>query len=569
GALRLAFTTLLQRKGRVLDALSENRAALLAHMTVQDQKLLDTLDQTTARLARLVLSGPQGTAIDEHQKRIASLERDRDELEAEISRQSTGFYQAGATPSIEAVRAALPSGSALVEFAIYRPPELTASPSQRSFQPARYVAYILRPTGEISWKDLGEAAPLDEAVERFRAALRDPNRRDVDAVSRAVDQKLMQPIRPLLGGASHLLISPDGQLSLIPFAALLDENRRFLVERYSMSYLTSGSDLLRPRPAVASGAGPLVIADPLFGEPASSSKPASNASPPDVPSPSAHAAAAGDGKRLESRFGAEPEAGSQSARTSEAKLQSEAPDLSEVYFAPLGPTAEEAKAIGALFPDATILTGARATKEAIKQSINHSGAPRILHIATHGFFLPDRPAAGGVVGKRAPASETNKVRAPAENSFANPLESPAENPLLRSGLALAGANFRKSDRDDTGILTALEASGLNLWGSKLVVLSACDTGVGQVRNGEGVYGLRRAFVLAGAEALVMSLWPVSDYVTRELMIAYYKNLNAGLGRSESLRRVQLEMLGRKNRRHPFYWASFIQSGDWRPLNGRR
>ncbi len=122
---------------------------------------------------------------------------------------------------------------------------------------------------------------------------------------------------------------------------------------------------------------------------------------------------------------------------------------------------------------------------------------------------------------------------------------------------------------DDGILTALEASGLNLWGTKLVTLSACDTGVGEVRNGEGVYGLRRALVLAGAETLVMSLWPVSDYVTREMMTAYYSGLKQGLGRGEALRQVRLGMLKRKDRQHPFYWASFIQSGEWANLDGKR
>jgi CHAT domain-containing protein len=116
-----------------------------------------------------------------------------------------------------------------------------------------------------------------------------------------------------------------------------------------------------------------------------------------------------------------------------------------------------------------------------------------------------------------------------------------ENPLLRSGLALAGANLTRDPNGD-GILTALEAAGLNLWGTKLVTLSACDTGVGEVRNGEGVYGLRRAFVLAGAETLVMSLWPVSDYMTREMMTAYYTGLRAGLGRGDALRHAKLAML---------------------------
>jgi CHAT domain-containing protein len=133
---------------------------------------------------------------------------------------------------------------------------------------------------------------------------------------------------------------------------------------------------------------------------------------------------------------------------------------------------------------------------------------------------------------------------------------------------LAGANLRKSGEDD-GVLTAMEMAGLDLWGTKLVVLSACDTGVGEVKNGEGVYGLRRALVLAGSETQVTSLWPVSDEDTRDLMIEYYKALQRGEGRSEGLRQVQLRMLKHKDRQHPFYWASFIQSGEWANLEGKR
>ena len=94
-------------------------------------------------------------------------------------------------------------------------------------------------------------------------------------------------------------------------------------------------------------------------------------------------------------------------------------------------------------------------------------------------------------------------------------------------------------------------------------------GLGEVKNGEGVYGLRRAFVLAGAETLVMSLWPVSDRITRELMTRYYEGLKQGQGRGEALRQMQLDMLKRKERQHPFYWASFIQSGEWANLDGKR
>ena len=140
-----------------------------------------------------------------------------------------------------------------------------------------------------------------------------------------------------------------------------------------------------------------------------------------------------------------------------------------------------------------------------------------------------------------------------------------ENPLLRSGLALAGANRAHGE----GILTAFEAISLDLWGTKLVVLSACDTGVGQVKNGDGVYGLRRALVVAGSESQLMSLWPVSDRSTRDLMAGYYKALIGGQGRGEALRLVQLQILRNKIHNHPYYWASFIQTGEWASLDGRR
>jgi CHAT domain-containing protein len=132
-------------------------------------------------------------------------------------------------------------------------------------------------------------------------------------------------------------------------------------------------------------------------------------------------------------------------------------------------------------------------------------------------------------------------------------------------VALAGANLPGEAHGD-GILTALEAAGLDLWGTSLVTLSACDTGVGEVRNGEGVYGLRRAFMLAGSQALVMSLWPVSDSIARDTMVAYYARLRDGFGRGDALRQAKLSILRHTSLRHPYYWGGFIQSGDWTRLH---
>ena len=163
-----------------------------------------------------------------------------------------------------------------------------------------------------------------------------------------------------------------------------------------------------------------------------------------------------------------------------------------------------------------------------------------MHVATHGFF------------------ETPKQTRLDERTL-------SDNPLLYSGLVLAGLKQGQSGTGEDGILTALEVSNLNLTGTKLVVLSACDTGLGNIAAGEGIYGLRRALVIAGAESQVISLWKVDDEATKDLMVAYYQRLKAGEGRSEALRQTQLEMLRGEQSQHPYFWASFILSGDWTPM----
>jgi CHAT domain-containing protein len=507
-AIELAATVVLQRKGRAQDAMADSLAALRRRLGAEDQKILDRLNETNARLAKLVLDPPQGETRVEHQARIKAFDEERERLEAEISRRSAGFYEGSRSATLASVRAAIPTDAALIEFAVYQPFDINARLYDKRLGEPRYVAYVVRNRGAVECRDLGEAKIIDEAVARLREALRDRRRSDALLLARAVDEKVMQPLRALLGDSLQLLISPDGPLNLIPFGALVDERGQYLLERCSISYLTSGRDLARLETPRTSRSAAMVVADPVFGE---------------------------------------PEIAQAAERSQSAKRPSliGGADLSSLYFAPLSGTAHEARSIRAMFPESLLLTGARATESALRRA----EAPRILHIATHGFFL-DETYQANTKGSRG-ISANAKI----------------ENPLLRSGLALTGANLRKGN--DDGILTAMEATGLNLWGTKLVTLSACDTGVGEVINGEGVYGLRRAFVLAGAETLVMSLWPVSDYVTRELMTAYYKGLRQGQGRGEALRSVQLSMLRRKGREHPFYWASFIQAGEWASLDGKR
>src|SRR6266540_2363749 len=524
----LAATLILQRKGRALDATSQNLNALRSRFNAEDQALLDRLTETRSQLARLVLGGPQKMTAEQYQARIKDLEDQADKDEADISRRSDEFRAQSLPVTLEAVRAAIPSDSALIEFASYRPFNAKATRGDEAYGQPRYVAYVLRHEGEIEWKELGEAKAIDTAIAALRKALRDPKRVDVKRLARAVDAKVFQPVRPLLGDVSRLLISPDGSLNLVPFAALVDEGRRYAVERYSISYLTSGRDLLRLQVARESRGGPLVVAAPDFGR-------------------RSQVEAARLGKQEKDASGGEVKA--ESARSA----------IKELFFPPLPYAEREGEALRELLPDTTLLTKGQATKAALSQV----RSPKLLHIATHSFFLDDQQlTSADERGARALIDDPERALQRLEQSGVR-----IESPLLRSGLALAGANEHKED--DNGILTALEVTGLNLWGTKLVALSACDTGVGEVKNGDGVHGLRRALVLAGAETQVMSLWAVSDKATRELMVAYYGRLKQGQGRGEALRRVQLEMLKNMNRRHPYYWASFIQSGEWANLEGKR
>ncbi len=498
-AARLALLTILRRKGRVLDALAQGNAALRGRLGDADRAEVEQLGAKRSALAARVL-GSTSPSPEQRAKQTA-LEGEVQRLEASLSSRSAEYRAATAPVTIESVAAAIPDGAALVEIVAYRPVDFKAE--AKGFQPAHYRAYVLDHRADVRSVDLGAAAAIDASVTALRKALASKSA-GAEAAARDLDGRVMQPIRGLLGGVEMVFLSPDGSLNLVPFAALVDENNRFLVERFAFDYVTSGRDLLRQSAHGAPRGGALIVANPDFG-----------------PAPASRGGGGG---------------------------------LANATFKPLPGTADEARALGGLLAGSTVVTGGDATAAALAQA----RGPRILHVATHGFFLPDEPP------EPAP-----KPAAPSADQRSFDLEERAriENPLLRSGLVLAGANLHGTGKD-TGILTALEATGLDLFGTKLVVLSACETGLGDVQNGDGVYGLRRALVIAGAETQVMSLWKVDDAATRDLMIGYYKALEGGGERGAAMRSVQRAMLGSKATAHPFYWASFIVSGDPSSLDGK-
>ncbi len=491
----LAFTTVLRRKGRLLDVLANTTNRFRQTLDPEEFTRFLALSRLRTQMATLSFA-PNPTP--QQLRNLEQLTDQARQLETQLSLRSGEFRSIAEPVTLAAIQAQIPTNAALIEYIRFTDVE-----HNRDY----YGVYFVQRTGAPRWINLGEAAAVDRAIAAFQRVVSDP-RLPISAVkpqAQALEAKILAPIRARLATVDHLLIAPDSQLNLLPFAALVNESGQFLVENYLITYLTSGRDLLRGANPAPPALPPVIVANPSFDL-------------PNTPPLLAH-------RPREDRRSAE--------------------FVSQLQFGPLAATATEAAALGQLLPTAQVLTETQATETAIK----NLRSPRILHLATHGFFLQPQPS---------PAGNQRSLDGVATLPWT------LENPLLRSGIVLAGVNQRRSGEDD-GVLTALEVSGMNLRHTDLVVLSACETGLGDIAAGDGVYGLRRALTLAGAATQVSSLWKVDDRATQELMVTFYNYLQQGQSRGGALRRVQLEFLNTPGRDNTYYWSAFIPIGDWRPL----
>jgi len=525
GVRRLALTSALLFKGRSVEEAADTSRIIFKSLGPQDQETFERLRGLHTRFAKLSLDGPGELDAAEYQQRLRALVDEGDALEADLARRSASLRALTELPTaadiLERVVVAIPKDHVLVELVVYEyspPVPKVGTPESKIPVQLRYLAMVIFPDGRTAAVDLGPADAIDKVASRLRDALAG-RVADFQVPAQKLYQLVFKPLQSALGDSRKIFLAPDGELALVPFAALHD-GRRFLVDAYDFAYLTSGRDLLA-RPGNIPTATPVVVfADPDY----SGSLPA-RASAPD---------------------GGVPLAAVERSYSVERFFANKRAYLRGQGWLPLAGTRQEAQVIQRFFPQAQVFLGADASKERLL----HLATPGILHIATHGFFLEDAahpPGARALV-----ASVGNIPRLP--------------DPLLRSGLVLAGASS-PADRGNS-LVTALELAGLNLWGTDLVVLSACDTGLGgtsrgEVKRGQGVYGLRRSFIVAGAETLVVSLWKVDDQVTRTLMESYYGNLFASQGRVTALREAMFAL--RKEHPHPHYWAPFIGIGRDAPL----
>jgi CHAT domain-containing protein/tetratricopeptide (TPR) repeat protein len=527
--------------GSVWDALIKSRALVLDEVAARHRKVTDISrlaeDLVTAneRLARLMVRGPGNDSPERYNKMVGEARDQKDRAERALASRSSGFRedQRRSKATLRDVISNLPRRSAMVSFVRYErhetDPSLANTPGPRPVVTPSYAALIQR-TDELGPHAiaLGDAEEIDLLVSEWRREF-EPGAVRVEAASRiagtSLRQRIWDPVVAHLDGIDRTVMVPDGSLNLVSFAALPGERDGYVLETGQViHYASAERDLLPSAAPPVPGQGLLALGGPDFG--------------------------------------AEVELAALGPATSFRGQRSACEDFAELRFTELGGAAEEASEITSLWRnasetgDALHVSGPEASEALVKLE---APGRRILHLATHGFFLGNCASAmdsrdhyGGLV--------TAMHQAPAMAG---------ENPLVLSGLALAGANRRASigpDEED-GILTAQEIGAMDLSSVEAAILSACDTGVGEVRTGEGVFGLRRAFRVAGVRTLVMSLWSVDDEATRDWMQAFYEKwLVDGLTKSEAVHEASLAVLrarqDRSENTHPVYWGAFVAAGDW-------
>jgi CHAT domain-containing protein/Tfp pilus assembly protein PilF len=526
----------LRRKGVVLETHRKFQEALVYSDDPKAVSTFQDLARIRSQLSQLTFGGPGKQGAKVYQKKMAELETRKRELGARLSTLSRAYALKKKIERADSTKVAqaLPVNTALLEFVRIKTYNFNAKGKERKWLPARYLAFAVH-AGQgdrVEMVDLGDAGEIDRTVALFKKELGESmDRQALQAMdrSRRIHDLVFAPLKRALGGVKEVFISPDGNLNLIPFEVLRGPDGRFLIEEYTFNYLAAGRDILGFGEIKEKGTNALLMGDPDFD------------------------------------LGAEEKGATlrKLALSKEKPLDTTKPsqEMRGFSFQKLPGTREEVEGIQTLLrkEKADTYTG----KEALEDVLRQKGAPRILHLATHGFFLRDIE-----LEHLAPESWDRGIHL-SEGPEAAVKKNKIENPLLRSGIALAGANnaLRSgSTQKSDGIVTAEKILGLRLRGTDMVVLSACDTGLGEVKAGEGVYGLRRAFSQAGTRSLVMSMWSVPDKETKELMIQFYKNLLSGkMNRCQALRQAALKEIRIVKKRygypHPFFWGAFVFMGE--------
>lgn len=537
----LSAAWLLNAKGVTQEAVAQQAVLGRFAQTPEQQAVAAELKEARRQIAALTYHVPANADQAQQQKqRIQELQDQEQKLAGQLTGQAGSVLGLAPWLEVSELRKSLPPGSVFVQVGRLQLKDFANDTGLGE----HYVAWLIFPeaNSQVQVVDLG----LADGIEKAAAAARDAIRSGAELINEqgepqaeqvlqeklnALARQVLHPLLPHIGEREHWLISPDSALWLVPWSAMPLPDGKYAVEEHSIRHLVSGRELVSqaeqatPRP-------PLMLANPNY----------------DLAADARLAAQSGSTQR---------------SITPDTAVRS-AGLLPKV--GPLPGTALEARAIAPYLKsfaasDPAILLQDKASEEAFKATHN----PRLVVLSTHGFFLADQQiaAAQQQAGSSIEAINTDGLGdAAALTADGQPLE----NPLLRCGLLLAGCNDRTGPNNlDDGILTGLEIVGTDLRGTELVVLSACETGLGEVRNGNGVAGLRQAFQLAGARSVVATLWQIPDRETVQLMAGFFQHLADKDTKADSLRQAQLELIAKRRERygaaHPYFWAAFTLTGQ--------
>jgi CHAT domain-containing protein/tetratricopeptide (TPR) repeat protein len=500
--------------------------------------VLDRLREVTLQIVGFKMAERGSNSSSDPQdvpKLLRALSDERSRLERQLTERSAIYrtIQSHARIGAKEVRAALPKGTVLIDLLEYLHVDPWVKGQEKPSVEQRMMAFVIRPDlDEVAVVPLGPSRPLAYLINHWRvcyAAGKTPPANAPDPGNQ-LRKRLWEPLAKHLAGVRVVLVSPDGPLNGLPWAALPgSKDGAFLVEEFAFVVVPVPQllpELLRAKSTRSADLASLVVGNIDF---------------------EAFPGAAREGKR-ENNFPALP------------GTKAEVAAVHELFRAAFAGR------------PASLLAGKDATKQSfVDRAPNYSH----LLVATHGFFLPE-PA-------RSQSPGPGQARSLESLLFHSELAT--SNPALRSGLVFAGANYEATGKG-TAFLTALEASDLDLRRVDVAVLSACETGLGMIAGGEGVLGLQRAFQLAGARTMVTSLWKIPDAATQALMTRFHRNLwDKKMAKVEALRQAQLWLI-KDGWKHPeldlrgglvrpelkpregdqvspFYWAAFVLSGDWR------
>jgi tetratricopeptide (TPR) repeat protein len=519
------YDVLLWQKGMVVSGVAALRAKIARTGDKEALALQEKIMEKRTQVARLTAAPLADPVVNGQQ--IQQLEQAAHDLDRELVRRVPALAEERRQFTWQDVRGRLKPNEAAVEFVRFE-----FNDGKQWTGKSYYAALVVKPDrDEPKFIALGDAETLECGPVNDYSRLigknptcvtcsTDPNRASTAPFTPTFYDAFWKPLESALGDAKRIYISPDGVLNQVSFAVVPDASGKPLINKYGdIRMLMSTRDLLR-EPHSSQTKTAVLIGDPLF----------------DITYANQEKALA---QLLEPQKAPQHTAASYSAQDSSGGTHGRGAgtrsfDLQTQTWEQREGTKIEVDEVGGLLEKQNWKVEKHTEADALEEAVKRVRGPRVLHMATHGFFLTDQDQ----------APLCGAAPTPAPLGLAQ--QHLKEDPMLRSGLVFTGANRIASGKPapqgmDNGILTAYEAMGLDLEGTELVVLSACDTGLGETRAGEGVFGLRRAFQVAGAESILMTMWEVDDTATQELMDLFYEKWLGGKEKHEALQEAQLEL----------------------------